>query len=179
MRETLVRVSRRYIPAAHTVTFPSYVAPSEQRLMLQLGVPESQSRHVVYRLANPEPGRSSVMLNGVPDAGSGPLAFAHMRIGSGLRAAIDGDVSSRLRLVLALVPGALAVLVHPQARTEGWDRMASGARRRVGQPLDRVGRVVKVDTGRTTRQSAFPVSIVCSRHLGTRGRRRRRQFCIS
>ena len=150
MRQTLVTVSRRYIPAPHTVTFPSYVAPSEQRLMLQLGVQESQSRHVVYRLANPEPGRSSVMLNGVPDAGSGPLAFAHMRTGSGLRAAIDGDVSSRVRLVLALVPGALAVLAHSQVAPR-LRRMASGAWRRVGPVLVRVGRAVKTDTGRTTR----------------------------
>ena len=89
------------------------------------------------------------MLNGVPDAGSGPLAFAHMRTGSGLRAAIDGDVSSRLRLVLALVPGALAVFVHPRLALK-LGQAVSGARRRVGQPLDRVGRVVKVDTGRST-----------------------------
>ena len=149
MRQTLVTVSRRYIPAAHTVIFPSYVAPSEQRLMLQLGVPESQSRHVVYRLANPELGRSSVMLNGVPDSGSGPLAFAHMRTGSGLRAAIDGDVSSRVRLVLALVPGALAVLAHSQVAPR-LRRMASGAWRRVGPVLVRVGRAVKTDTGRAT-----------------------------
>ena len=149
MRQTLVTVSRRYIPAAHTVTFPSYVAPSEQHLMIQLGVPESQTRHVIYRLAYPGPGRSSVMLNGVPDSGSGPLAFAHVRVGSGLRAAIDGDMSSRLRLALALVTGALAVLAHPQVASR-LRPMAGGAGRRVGPPLVRVGRVVKVDTGRTT-----------------------------
>ena len=149
MRQTLVTVSRRYIPAMHTVTFPSYVAPSDQRLMLQLGVSESQTRHVIYRLAYPGPGRSSVMLNGVPDSGSGPLAFAHVRVGSGLRAAFDGDVSSRLRLALALVTGALAVLAHPQVASR-LRPMAGGAGRRVGPLLVRVGRVVKLDTDRTT-----------------------------
>ena len=152
LRQTLVTVSRRYIPAAHTVIFPSYIAPSEQRLMLQLGLPESQTRHVIYRLANPGPGRSNVMLNGVPDAGKGPLGFTHMRTGSGLRGAIDGDVSSRLRLAVALVAGALAVLAHPQVAPR-LRRMASGAWRRVGPLLVRVGRVVKSDAGRPTDNS--------------------------
>ena len=149
LRQTLVTVARRYIPAAHTVNFPGYVAPSEQHLMLQLGVPEPQKRHVIYRLAHPEPGRSNVMLNGVPDAGRGPLAFAHMRTGSGLRAVIDGDVSSRLRLALAFVAGALAVLAHPQVAPK-LRQMANGAWRLVGQLLVSARRVVKTDAGRST-----------------------------
>ena len=114
VRQTLVRVSRSYIPAQHTVTFPRFVVPHGQRLMLQLGVGECQKCHVIYRLANPETGRPNVMLNGVPDAGNGPLALAHMKTRSGLRAGIVGDLGSRIRLALAVVTGALAIFAHPR-----------------------------------------------------------------
>ena len=134
LREAVVLVSRRYIPAAHTVTFPGYIARSDQPLMLQVGISESQTRHVIYRLAHPEPGRPNVMLNGVPDSGNGPLAYAHLRNGSGLRAAIDGDLSSRVRVALALALGAASVLTHPRiARTVR--RAARAVRSRVARPF--------------------------------------------
>ena len=112
VRQSLVRVSRSYIPARHTLMFPGYVVPSGQRLILQIGVDECEKCHVIYRLANPEAGHSNVMLNGVPDSGSGPLAFTHMETGSGLRAALVGDASSRIRLALAVASGMLAMLAH-------------------------------------------------------------------
>jgi len=113
VRQTVVRVSRSYIPARHTLSFPSYVVPSGQRLMLQLGVANCERCHVIYRLSSPASGHQYVMLNGVPDASSGPLAFAHISTGSGLRAGIGGESSSRSRLVLAVLSGALAIFAHP------------------------------------------------------------------
>ena len=149
VRQALVTVSRSYIPAAHTVTFPSYVAPEDQRLMLQLGVAETQKRHVVYRLANPDRDRSSIMLNGVPDAGNGPLAFAQIRTGSGLRAAIDGELSSRVILAVAVVSGTLASLTHPRVARR-LRETGTGAWRQVGRLLVSARPVVKTDAGRPT-----------------------------
>lgn len=80
--------------------------------MLQLGISECEKCHVIYRLANPDIGRPNAMLNGVPDTGSGPLAFAHITTGSGLRAGIVGDPNSRSRLVLATISGTLAVFAR-------------------------------------------------------------------
>ena len=151
LRQALVRVSRRYIPAVHTVTFPSFVPSDGQRLMLQFGVPEGQGRHVVYRLANPDPTHPNIMLNGVPDAGEGPLAFAHLRTGSGLRAALDGEVASRLRLVLGLVTGAIAGLAHPRI-AKALGQLAGGVRRRAGPLRTWTERVVRPEVDQTTRE---------------------------
>ena len=154
LRQTLVTVSRRYVPAPHTVAFPAYAIPPGQRLMLQLGVPETQKRHVIYRLANPDPGQANVMLNGVPNArlnrapGSrtGPLALAQIRTGSGLRAAIDGHVASRLHLALAVGSGALAVLAYPPlARNVG--RLVGAASRCVRQARGRVRHAIGIEAG--------------------------------
>ena len=151
LRQALLTVSRRYIPAAHTVTFPRYVVPEGQRLMLQLGVPESEERHVIYRLASPDPARANIMLNGVPDSGDGPLAIAHMRTGSGLRAALNGDTASQFVLVLAIVAGTLAVPAHPRiARKLG--QAANGARHCFGRLRRCVGRAVRADSGHLTQR---------------------------
>ena len=150
LRQTLLTVSRRYIPAAHTVTFPGYAIPLGQRLMLQLGVPEAQKRHVIYRLANPAPEHANIRLNGIPDAAEGPLALAQLRTGSGLRAALEGEESSRLRLILGLAAAALALLAHPRALR----RLRPTASRigRGGALLRaRIGRLVKIRVGGTTR----------------------------
>ena len=152
LRQTLITVSRRYVPALHTVAFPSYVALPNQRLMLQLGIPESQARYVIYRLAHAAPTRANIMLNGVPDSGNGPLAYAHVRSGSGFRAALDGEMSSRVRLVLALVLVALAALLHP--RVAGiLGRVTSGVRCKAGQLSAWARRVVAIDAGRTAGDS--------------------------
>ncbi len=134
VRQTVFRVSRGYIPARHTLSFPSYVVPHGQRLMLQLGVDECERCHVIYRLANPGAGRVNVMLNGEPDAGSGPLAFAHIHTGSGFRAGSAGDSNSRVRLALAFVAIALAVLAHPRV-AEQLRRIGTVAGHAVREPL--------------------------------------------
>ena len=113
VRQTVLRVSRSYIPARHTLAFPSYVVPHQQRLMLQLGVDSCERCHLIYRLSNPTTGLTNAMLNGVPDSGNGPLAFAHIRIGTGLRAGMAGEPNSRARLVLAVLSSTLAVFAHP------------------------------------------------------------------
>ena len=113
VRQTALRVSRAYIPTQHTLSFLSYVVPHEKRLMLQLGVRGCERCHVIYRLANPDARHPNVMLNGVPNSGPGPLSFAHITTGSGLRAGIAGDSTSRVRLVLAAVSAMLAVVAHP------------------------------------------------------------------
>ncbi len=156
LRQVFTTVSRRYVPVAHTVSFPGFVVPPGKRLMLQLGVPELQQRHVIYRLAHPDPARSNVMLNGVPDSGNGPLAFAHIRTGSGMRAAADGDVSSRLRLSVALAMGALALAARPRVALE-FARFTRGAQGQVGQQLVRMGRAVTTDSGRAIGSSSFGV----------------------
>ena len=152
LRQAPVTVSRRYIPAAHTVTFPGYAVPPGQRLMLQFGVPETQERHVIYRLANPGPGQANVMLNGVPnarlngapDSRTGPLALAQIRTGSGLRAALDGHWASRLHLALAVGLGTLAVLAYPPvARNVG--RSVRAAWRHVRRGRVRVGRAIRIE----------------------------------
>lgn len=154
LRQTTISVSRIYFPTEHTVTFPNYVVSPAQRLMLQLGVPESEGRYVIYRLAHSDPGQPNVMLNGVPDAkmngvpdsSTGPLAFAHMRTGSGLRAAIDGHAASRLHLALALGLGTLAVLAYPRVAGKV-GRLAGATWHLVQRRSVRVGRAVRIAAG--------------------------------
>lgn len=148
LRQTLITASRRYIPAAHTVAFPRYAVPEGQRLMLQFGVPVTQKHHVIYRLAHRDPSQDSIMLNGVPDAANGPLAYAHLKTGSGLRAALDGEASSRWRGALGLAAGVLALLAH--LRIGGPLRRATGSVGRGARHLaNRVRRSATPDVGRT------------------------------
>ncbi|MCY3748963.1 MAG: hypothetical protein OXG64_06675 [Chloroflexi bacterium] len=117
LRQTLIEVAPAYIPPPRDVTFPSYVVPEGQRLLLQLQVgPEFADTYVTYRLANPQRELPNLMLNGVPDAGSGPLAFTHLDTRSGLRAALQGDMAERIRLVLAVAFSALAILTSQLRR---------------------------------------------------------------
>ncbi len=148
VRQAVVRVSRSHIPARHTLSFPSYVVPSGQRLMLQLGVANCERCHVIYRLSSPASGHQFVMLNGVPGAGSGPLAFAHISTGSGLRAGIGGEPNSRSRLVLAVLSGTLAIFAHPLVGVRL--RQVSIAAWRVTQRLRLdLRRLVEPDAGRS------------------------------
>ena len=71
LRQTFIEATPSYIPVARTLTFPSYVVPEGQRLLLQLQVQLPERYTVIYRLAVPEPGFAKVMLNGVPDSGAG------------------------------------------------------------------------------------------------------------
>ena len=143
LRQTFIEATPSYIPVARTLTFPSYVVPAGQRLLLQLLVQLPERYTVIYRLAAPEPGFAKVMLNGVPDSGAGPLAFAHLETGSGLRAAWLGDPSGRLRFALAVMFSVLTVLAHPRVMpglrrmgTAGWRlaRLPATSRRRLVRP---------------------------------------------
>ena len=127
LRQTFIEATPGYIPVPRTLTFPSYVVPERQRLLLQLQVQLPERYTVIYRLAAPEPGFAKVMLNGVPDSGAGPLAFAHLETGSGLRAAWLGDPSGRLRFVLAVMVSVLTVLAHPRVMP-GLRRMGTAGR---------------------------------------------------
>ena len=143
LRQTFIEATAGYIPVPRTLIFTSYVVPEGQRLLLQLQVRLSERSHVIYRLAGPQPGISNLMLNGVPDSGSGPLAFAHLETGSGLRAAVVGEPAERLRFGVAVVLGVLAVLAHPRVMpglrrmgAAGWRlaRLPATSRRRLVRP---------------------------------------------
>ena len=143
LRQTFIEATPSYIPVARTLTFPSYDVPEGQRLLLQLLVQLPERYTVIYRLAAPEPGFANVMLNGVPDSGAGPLAFAHLETGSGLRAAWLGDPSGRLRFALAVMFSVLSILAHPRVMpglrrmgTAGWRlaRLPATRRRRLVRP---------------------------------------------
>ena len=125
IRETTIDVEPAYIPAPRKLAFPAYNARRGQRLLLQLQVAEFERVSVVYRLAAPRPGLANVMVNGTPDAGEGPLAYLHEWTGSGLRAALRGEQSERIRLGLASGFSGLAVLA--------WLPVGSAVRRRVSK----------------------------------------------
>ena len=83
-------------------------------MLLQLQVADFEKNYVIYKLADPNLGLMRVAVNGVPDVADGPLAFTHTINGSGLRTAILGDQSARVRLVLAASIAVFALLVHPR-----------------------------------------------------------------
>lgn len=113
IRHKSIVITPSYIPVVRTLTFPSYVVPQDQRLLLQLQVADFEEHFVVYRLAVPRDGLANLEVNGVPDSASGPMAFVHLETGSGLRAAIRGESGERVRLALAIGLSALSVLAHP------------------------------------------------------------------
>ena len=140
LRQTFIDATPSYLPVPRTLTFPSYVVPEGQRLLLQLQVQLPERFHVIYRLAPPQPELGNVMLNGAPDSGAGPLAFAHLETGSGLRAAVVGEPAARLRLVLAVVLSALAALAHPRVAA-GLRRVGMAAQLRAQGPARRMRRL--------------------------------------
>lgn len=113
LRQTTIDVASAHIPVLRALDFPQYVVPDGQRLRLQLQVAEDEESSVSYRLAYRQPGYRNVELNGVANAGDGPLALTHQTTSSGLRAAILGKQSERVRLALAVVASVLAALIHP------------------------------------------------------------------
>ena len=142
LRQTFIEATPSYLPVPRTLTFPSYVVPEGQRLLLQLQVQLPERFHVIYRLADPQSGVANVMLNGAPDSGTGPLAFAHLETGSGLRAAVVGEPAARLRLVLAVVLSALAALAHPRVAA-GLRRVGTAAQLRAQGPARRIRRLAE------------------------------------
>ena len=150
LRQTSIEATAGYIPVPRTLIFTSYAVPEGQRLLLQLQVRLPERSYVIYRLAGPQPGISNLMLNGVPDSGSGPLAFAHLETGSGLRAAVVGEPAERLRLGVAAVLSVLAVLAHPRV-TATLQRAGAAGRRLARRPAAwnrrRVGPRTHADAG--------------------------------
>ena len=140
LRQTNIGATPSYTPVARTLTFPSYDVPEGQRLLLQLEVAAFEQRHVVYGLAHAQSEYSNLALNGVPDAGSGPLAFAHQITSSGLRAALHGQSDARIKLVLALALTGLSALAHPHVGTRGGLRRAGAAGKRLAQQATVRGR---------------------------------------
>ena len=158
LRQTFIEAQPSYIPVPRTFTFPSYVVPEGQRLLLQLQVQLPEKYHVIYRLASPQPGMANVMVNGVPDFGSGPLAVVHLETGSELRAAIAGQPAERLRLGFALLLSALAALANPRVAIR-MRRIWGIARHQVWRPVSwkrRLGGLRPVpDAGQVTRIGRF------------------------
>ena len=113
IREKSIVITPSYLPVLRTLDFPSYAVLDDQRLLLQLQVAEFEEHFVVFRLAVPRDGLAALEVNGVPDSASGPMAFVHLEKGSGLRAAIRGESSERIRLLLAAGLSVLLVLAHP------------------------------------------------------------------
>ena len=129
LRQVTSHVTSSAIPVLRTLTFPSYVVPEGQRLVLQLQIPDEYEYSVNYRLARRQAAYGNAMLNGVADAGPGPLAFAHQVTSSGVRAALNGEPDARMRLILALILSGVAVLTHP--RVAGSVRRADTVTRRL------------------------------------------------
>jgi hypothetical protein len=113
LRQKSVIITPAYIPVERTLSFPSYVVPEGQRLLLQLQVADVEDHFVAIQLAAPHPELGNLMVNGVPDSGDGPLAFAHLETGSGLRAAVHGEQHEQIRLALAIALSVLAGVAHP------------------------------------------------------------------
>ena len=133
LRQTTIDATPSYTPVSRTLTFPSYVVPEGRRLFLQLEVAAFERRHVIYGLAHAQPEHRNLALNGVPDAGSGPLAFSHQVTSSSLRAALHGKQDARIRFALALVLSGLAALAYPRVAALRRVRRAGAVAKRLTQ----------------------------------------------
>ncbi len=133
LRETRILTTPSYTPVARTLTFPSYDVPDGQRLLLQLEVAAWDGRHVIYGLTHAQSQYANLALNGVPDAGSGPLAFAHYVTSSGLRAATRDHTDARVKLALALSLTFVAALTHPLVRARRGLQRAATAWKRIAR----------------------------------------------
>lgn len=152
LRETVIEATPSYVPVSRTLEFPAYAVPSGQRLLLQLVVAGHERYHAIFRLAYPQLHYANLMLNGVPDSGSGPLVFSHQETVSGLRAALHGAPSERLRLAVAVLSAALAGLAHPVT--------AAGLRRLRSRVLRLRSSRVTLDRQRASALSPAPDSPV-------------------
>ena len=148
LRQKSVIITPAYIPVVRTLTFPGYVVPQGRRLLLQLQVADFEDHYVAYQLAVPQSELANLKVNGVPDAAKGPLAFVHTETGTGLRAAIQGEESGRVRIALAIVFGGLSVLAHPwsvaRLRRAGISarRLVGGQRARKADTSGTFGRIL-------------------------------------
>ena len=142
-----------------TLNFPSYIVPTGQRLILQLQVADFEHNYVIYKLAAQKPGLENVAVNGVPDVGDGPLAFAHMINGSGLRTAVLGDPSARFRVVLAGTLTLLAFFAHPRIASR-LGRAETLVRRQIRRSTVRVVGIVGSGDRLTVDESASKLNLV-------------------
>ena len=149
LRQTTIDVAPSQIPVLHTLNFPAYQASHSERLLLQLQVAEPENYPVSYRLAHPILGYANVKLNGVADAGDGPLTFTHRTTSSGLRAAIHGQAAARSWLALAVALSGFAALAHPRV-AGGLRRFSTAVQRRtrLAMAATRRASVPDVGTGR-------------------------------
>ena len=129
LRQATINASPDFVSVAQTIDFPSYVVPSGQRLQLQLQAAEFEENYVIYQLAPKVSNLANVAVNGVPDVANEPIAFELLQSGSGFRAATAGDVSSRVRLALALPVLILAAVMHPRIRIR-YQRIQGSIRQR-------------------------------------------------
>ena len=134
VRAWSIEATPGYTPVARTLAFPEYSVPEDQRLLLQLQVADFEHNYAIFALASPRPGFANLMLNGVADSGGGPLAFAQVETGSGLRAALAGAPAERIRLVLAGSFMALAILAYPRV-AGAFGKAATGVRRLARRPV--------------------------------------------
>ena len=157
VRQTSIDVTSALIPTQRSLIFPGYVVKDGQRLLLQLQVAPYESTYVVYGLAGPQPRLANPTLNRVPDAGSGPLAFDQVQTGFGLRAAIVGEQSERIRIALAAGFGVIAVAAHPRV-ARALRGAGNAARRLTRRPLIWTRRLERSGPAPDAGDAATPIS---------------------
>ena len=133
LRQTTIDATPSYTPVARSLAFPNYDVPEGRRLLLQLQVAAFERRHVVLGLAHAQSEYSNLAQNGVPDVGSGPLAFSNEVTSTGLRAALGANPDERNRLISALVLTGLAALGHPRIGVWAALRRVAAAARRLAR----------------------------------------------
>ena len=149
LRQTTIDARPSYTPVVRTLLFPSYAVPEGRRLLLQLQVADSAQRPVTYGLAHAQSDHSNLALNGVPDAGSGPLAFTHQVSSSSFRAALHGQTHARTRLMVAIALTGLTALTHPRVRALN-GRLLTGP---IGKRLRRQAAIWRRRLARSSRKS--------------------------
>ena len=150
VRQTRIDLTPEFRPVPRSLVFPGYSVPPGQKLRLQLQVDTDAASHVIYGLADPRPGLANATFGGDSDAAGRPIAFAHLQSGSGLRAAIAGEQSQLVRLVLAAGLGLIAVLAHPRVAAVLGKAGRSG-RRLSRRPLAWTRKLVQLGVAPNTR----------------------------
>ena len=146
LRQTSINAAPDVATVRLNIDFPSYSVPDGQRLLLQLQVADFEKNYVIYKLSSGNPSLMNVAVNGVPNVADRPLAFTHTISGSGLRTAMLGDSSARIRLVLAGAITVLAILAHP--RIGPWLRPAGSlVHRQLRRLRPRIASFVRSDDG--------------------------------
>ncbi len=159
LRQSSINAAPDSVTVLRTLNFPSYIVPTGQRLLLQLQVADFEYNYVIYKLSGRKSGLENVAVNGVPDVGDGPLAFAHMISGSGLRTAILGDPAARFRIALAGTLTLLAFFAHPRIASR-LGRAETLVRRQIRRSTVRVVGIVGSGDRLTVDESASKLNRV-------------------